>query len=257
VPNDDAADEVAVDEVVDELYGLPLDDFTAARNAAAKALTKAGDKDAAAVKKLAKPTLAAWALNQMARAEPAIAGAVLDTGSRVVDAQSAALAGDASKLRTAAKDHDAAVDAALAAAGAVLATRGPVADAQIDRMRATLRATATNADAAELLRRGRLAVDLSPSGFGLDAAADVTLAPPAKRARTARPKAPTPQEQVAERAAAHARDAAREKARRTLEKAEAEVERLELAAEDARLRLSAARARLDEARARAVEADGR
>ena len=47
---------------IDELYGLPLEDFVAQRDALAKRLRADGDRDAAAaVKKLPKPTRAAWA----------------------------------------------------------------------------------------------------------------------------------------------------------------------------------------------------
>ena len=48
-----------VEDDVDELYALPLDQFTAARNALAKRLKKEGDKEAAAtVQTLKKPSVA-------------------------------------------------------------------------------------------------------------------------------------------------------------------------------------------------------
>ena len=46
----------ALDDKIDELYALPLADFTAARNALAKTLK--GD-EAAAVKRLEKPSVVA------------------------------------------------------------------------------------------------------------------------------------------------------------------------------------------------------
>ena len=46
---------------IDRLYELPLEEFTAARNALAK---ETGD---AALKQLKKPTVPAWAVNQLAR----------------------------------------------------------------------------------------------------------------------------------------------------------------------------------------------
>ena len=49
-------------EIADELYALPLEEFTPARDARAKELK--GDKElAAAVKKLKKPSVAAWVVN--------------------------------------------------------------------------------------------------------------------------------------------------------------------------------------------------
>ena len=54
------------ESVVDQLYGLPLEEFTKARDAEARRLRAEGDKDAAAaVKALEKPTKAAWAINQV------------------------------------------------------------------------------------------------------------------------------------------------------------------------------------------------
>ena len=54
-----------------DLYALPLAEFTAARNEAAKRLMDAGDADAAKqVKALRKPSRAAWAINRAVRADP-------------------------------------------------------------------------------------------------------------------------------------------------------------------------------------------
>src|SRR5262249_51149563 len=55
---------VTVDEIIDQLYGLPLGEFTAARNEAAAELS--GD-EAKRVKALRKPTGAAAAVNRLVR----------------------------------------------------------------------------------------------------------------------------------------------------------------------------------------------
>src|SRR5437868_2942872 len=54
------------------LYQVPLDEFTAARDALAARLKAAGDAPgAAAIKRLRKPSLPAWAANQIVwHAEP-------------------------------------------------------------------------------------------------------------------------------------------------------------------------------------------
>ena len=53
---------MGVDEIAKRLYGLPLEEFTAARNDAAAELRKAGAKeDAEAVKALRKPSAPAGA----------------------------------------------------------------------------------------------------------------------------------------------------------------------------------------------------
>ena len=46
---------------IDQLYQLPLEEFTSARNT----LARTAGADAAEVRKLAKPPLAAWAVNQL------------------------------------------------------------------------------------------------------------------------------------------------------------------------------------------------
>jgi hypothetical protein len=57
-----------VEEVAGRLYGLPLEEFTRERDAAARELRKAKEREAAAaVAKLPKPTQAAWAANALAR----------------------------------------------------------------------------------------------------------------------------------------------------------------------------------------------
>lgn len=52
----------------DELYGIPLEEFTQRRNELARNLAETGEADAAGrVRKLKKPTSAAWVVNQLAR----------------------------------------------------------------------------------------------------------------------------------------------------------------------------------------------
>src|SRR3982750_4498924 len=73
-----ASDELLT--VADRLYAEPLADFTAARDAEAKAVAKE-DKDLAArVKALKKPSVAAWAINLLVRREGDQIEQVLDLG---------------------------------------------------------------------------------------------------------------------------------------------------------------------------------
>src|SRR5829696_4766182 len=54
----------------DRVYGLPLDEFTAARDALAKDLRKGAHRAAAEwVKALRKPSGPAWVVNQLARTQ--------------------------------------------------------------------------------------------------------------------------------------------------------------------------------------------
>jgi hypothetical protein len=58
------------DAEAERLYGLPLDEFTAARDARARELRRDGEREKAAeVAALRKPVLAAWLVNMLARDE--------------------------------------------------------------------------------------------------------------------------------------------------------------------------------------------
>src|SRR5262245_32873978 len=60
------------DRDVEALYQLPLAEFTSARNALAARLKKAGQTErAAAIARLSKPSAPVWAINRVAREEPA------------------------------------------------------------------------------------------------------------------------------------------------------------------------------------------
>ena len=65
----------------DELYALPLGEFTSARNDLEKRLRKDGKREEAAeVKGRRKPTAPAWALNQVARERPKVVAELVETG---------------------------------------------------------------------------------------------------------------------------------------------------------------------------------
>src|SRR5579862_5078481 len=78
----------------EELYALPLEEFTEARNNMAAELRKSGDKAAAdAVKGLEKPSITAWALNQVRRRQPEVVTTLLAAGEELLRAQQGLLAG--------------------------------------------------------------------------------------------------------------------------------------------------------------------
>ena len=84
---------VATDEIIDELYGLPLSQFTQARNQAASDLRSAGRRaEADQVKALRKPSAAAGAVNRLVREHRREVEAFLQTAARLRDAQSPARA---------------------------------------------------------------------------------------------------------------------------------------------------------------------
>ena len=103
----------APDDAVDRLYGLPREEFVGERDALAKELRADGRRDeAAAVKALAKPTVAAWAANQAVRSQKSAARELWKAGDQLSAAQDALLAGKGSgaKLREATEAERAAVE---------------------------------------------------------------------------------------------------------------------------------------------------
>ena len=84
----------AVEQAARELYGLPPDEFTRARDARVKELRKEGDRETAeAVKALRKPTVAAWALNQLARTRSKDVEKLIAAGEELRSAQEELLGG--------------------------------------------------------------------------------------------------------------------------------------------------------------------
>ena len=241
---------------IDALYGEPLDTFTAARNALAKELTQAGDRDgAAAVKALRKPSIAAWALNQLARTRPTDVERLLAAGEALRHAQHEALeGGDPSGLRDARRAYDSEVDRLANGAAELLSEAGkPAGPAPRDRLTATLQAAASDDESRDLLRRGRLVQDLEPVGFGF--ADDLTVVPTSSPPS---PRPPRPKERPrhsrtapAEAEQSKTREEARREARRlaaTADRAAARAERLAREADEAERSAIELRRLADEAR---------
>ena len=220
----------APDDVVDRLYGLPREEFVGERDALAKQLRADGRRDeAAAVKALPKPTVAAWAANQAVRSQKRAARELWKAGDALTAAQDAVLAGKGSgaKLREASEGERAAVEALVDAARGLLgATGGDLSEATIERVRETLHAGAIDSDAREEVAGGRAVRERSPQGlFG----ADPFAAPAPKRPAKAEPE---PEAKPAPRTKAKAKpkgtsDAAAERKREREEAAERKREEAE------------------------------
>jgi hypothetical protein len=241
-----------VPDEADGLYGLPPEEFTAARNAAAKELRKAGErKRADRVAALRKPSRAAGAINMLARTDRDLVDAVIAAGARLRAAQEGALGGgSADELREAARAERDAVEAASGAAGKAAGLTG----ANLQRIRSSLHAAATDDDVRDQIAAGRLVADHEPVGlgpFGAGAAA------PASKAK---PKAPAKR---ASKQSAEARrritDAQRDERRaaRDLEAAERAHEKQREAVERARARLAETEAALSAARSEHEDASKR
>ena len=182
------------DDPVDDLYGAPLEEFVARRDALAKALKADGDKEgAAAVKKLPKPTRAAWAVNRLVRDKPDEMRALLEAGEALAGAQQQLLGGaDREVLRGAADAARRLVEALAAEADA----DGPTQD----KVRATLHAATVDGDVREQIAQGRVVKERAASGFG---GLEGVVAPPSSpsRARSKDTKKPKASGKAAARAA--------------------------------------------------------
>jgi hypothetical protein len=233
---------MALSDDIDALYGLPLDEFTRARNDLARRLRgERKPEDAADVAGLRKPTAAAWVVNQLVRERPDEIRALLAA---------------ANEIRAGAEDGDArfreTVDRLARSARAILASSGRTAsDHVVQEVVTTLRTVA--ATEPEALGAGRLTEGREASGF--DALAGAAPTPVPRRRETKQPakdRAPRPAidraaVDAARKALSDARTEARELQRAAVA-AEREAERARVAYERAETRVAAARADLDAAR---------
>lgn len=167
-----------LDAEIDRLYQLPLDAFTAARNALAK---QAGG-DAGRVRALAKPSVPAWIVNQLYWHDRKAWDALISAAGNARDVNRAVLAGKNGDVRAANAVHDEAVEAAFKAALARLGASGhPATDATRQAIATTLRALPADEPP------GRLTKPIQPIGFGALAGVTVAAGP-----RKPEPKTPEP-----------------------------------------------------------------
>jgi hypothetical protein len=241
----------------DDLYGLPLDRFVPERGALARSLRADGRREqAAAVASLRKPSIVAWAVNQLVRTQGRALAELCDAGDRLREAQAGVLAGrgDARSLHAAADRERVAVDALVIAARGLLTSEGHELSAStIDRVAETVHAAALDDDARAQVRQGRLERELRHVGLGVDAAGASPPAPASMSApvvrRPARAKPRAPKAVAGERDSTEQRDRERiaqeRAAARRVERERAEARR------EARVNESEARRSADHA-ARAV-----
>lgn len=189
--------------------------------------------------KLRRPTLVAWALNQVARTEPDAVADLLAVGERLRAAQQQALRGDAGALRTATEERRRSVAAVARQVAEVLGDR---AAAQAGAVTATLEAATVDENVAAALRQGRLDKEQSAAGagFGFGDVGDWT--PPPAQPKEREPARVKPPQDDLDRAVAAAKEAAD-----ALHDAEREVSRLKQELAEATAAARAARTRANKA----------
>jgi hypothetical protein len=181
---------VDVDEIADRLYALPAQEFTAARDEAAR---NAADPDLRkAVKALRKPVASAHEVNRLARDRPADIDALLDLGARLRNA----MGGDPNDVRRLSEERRDRI--------AGLVNPELTAGVQQD-VTATLEAATADPELGSAVRSGRLVKPLRYAGFGAMPDLSDALATPLSRKpapepapeparKPAKPEQPTPEQ---------------------------------------------------------------
>jgi hypothetical protein len=241
---------------VRELFVLPLEEFTAARNRLAKELRDEGDREGAdRAGKARKPTVAAWALNRAAREEPALVEAMLKASDRLRDVQSRGAR--SADLKGASTARRRAVEHVADAAKQVLGGGAGAHEADITQ---TLLAAATDQEVRERLRSGTLERAATASAnfedLGSLLAASVESAPRGRTKARTEEGAPPVDRQAVERARARAEklDAEATEAEENAARQEEDAEGAERDAERLRREAEKARRSAEEARKRATRA---
>jgi hypothetical protein len=254
---------------IDRLYAVPLTEFVAERDALARRVKAEGDRAAAdEIKALNNPTVAAWALDQVARRERTTLRRALATMDRLRAAQRGAITSEVSAddLRRTQQEERRAVAEVRDAAEAILTESGhSPTPAILERVVRTLRGAAFDEEARVLLEAGRLAEEHDEPGFDAILSGLTPSVRPHKSSPPERPKTPRARriEEASSTKAAHEAERAEREARRKEIEAlkeqlrKARDERLKARADASRLAMQAERARksAEEAVARAERAE--
>jgi hypothetical protein len=234
-------------DVLDELYGVRPEEFTALRTKLAAAAKKRGDADAAKrISSARRPTTAAWVVNLLAHNNEDVKQSLTNLGERLRAAHAAM---DGPTIRDLSAEQRSLVDELARAAVEGAELTSPTAALRED-VTATLQAAIADPDVAA--RLGRLARAEQWSGFGGfgDTTAVFTAARGAKAKPTNKP-APKP-----------AAETASPEPAREIEEAKAALAAAERAKDDAdgesserQTDLAVARLRYDEMRQRLEDAE--
>ncbi len=247
-------------ESPEDLYGLPLEQFIPQRAALAKALRSEKRRDEAKeVAALRKPSVAAWAVNQLVRTQGQELKGLFQAGDDLVAAQTAAAegrrAGDA--MRDASRRQREAVTTLLQAAEGLLSSEGqPLSQTTLERVGDTLRAAAIDEEARQQVQAACLTHELRFVGLGLSgrSAAPPKPSKPSQSSKPPQPSTPQkpskpPKPPKSSKASQPKQPAAEAERQETRRRQEAEAERQRKAA------LKAARQAETDARRTATRAE--
>ena len=155
------------DDAADGLYVLAPEEFVARRDAEARQLSSAGDREAAAaIRRLRRPSPAAWLVNLLVREHPRQIEELIGLRADFASAQRAKAARD---VRAVSADRRGLVARLVAEADAIARRYGHSMGADVQRqVEQTLEAAVADDDSAAAVRGGRLVGALSHVGFGGD-----------------------------------------------------------------------------------------
>jgi hypothetical protein len=227
-------------DLLAELYSVPPEDFVSERTRLARSLRDDGrDAEARELAALRKPPLPAYLANLLAHERPRDVAALVKAAEAVAAAHGKA---NADRLREAQRTLGDKVRELVAAAPEVAGRA--VSDAVEQRLAETLRAAATDARTAKLLRRGVLQDEVETSGF--EALAGMALpSRSATQKKGAARSTPESRRDSAERQRAERLSDELAEARRELRSAETALAAAERDATRARKRVSDLEARLE------------
>jgi hypothetical protein len=256
---------VDLDEVADELYAVPPEEFIDLRKARQDGAKAAGDKGLAKeIGALTKPSAAAWACNLLVREQRADIEGLVELGELLREAQEN-LAGD--QLRALDVQRRQLLTALTRQARALAHGQGhPVSTAVATQIEETLRAAMSDPEAGQALLTGRLTSPMNYSGMGTTVAKpDLRLVHPPRPERTDKPtgkpaRTAAPRKQTGESAAdrrareqEERRRAAEEKRQRELARARELAEAAVAAAEEAATAAEEQRQQVEDLEARRTE----
>lgn len=164
-PGEITAEDRLVRAAATQLYAGAPAEFIATRTTLVKAAKAEGEKDAAArIGALRRPSVAAWALNQLVHRGDPVIDDLADLGVRLRQATSALDAAAIAGLRG---RRDEVLGALVTAAGSIAADEGQKLTAAVEaEVRDTGIAALADEAAEAVLRSGTLTRALSYSGFG-------------------------------------------------------------------------------------------
>jgi hypothetical protein len=238
-----------LDEQIDELYRLPLGDFTKARNKLAKTLATPKKKQ---VSSLAKPSLPMWLINQLYWQEGAVYNALVDAAEKLRAAHRSVVSGRQADTRAADRLHRTTVEKAFAKAVGIAEKSGVrLTDTVRETIRRTLAALPSDEPAGRLTRApepagftlltGIKVLDTKPRlerpKFPVKKADRLTRSEPSREEVQAQKRAEREAERQAERKRKEAERKAR-KAQLEQEKRQRQIRKAEQALRDAERRLA-------------------